>query len=139
MRVLLAHRGDLEAPVFERGTDVRNGVEVLPVPLAEGVAVTGLRELDRGVADAGGRIHSAGDDEPVSGRLARDDGVGDGEVHHRVGVEIEDEPTRGPEAIGHRVHRQPQVAWREVVEAVERADHGVEAGVDRQLGKSHPT
>ena len=109
VRVLLADRGDLEARVFERGTDVRIRVEVLPVLLAEGLAVTGPRDLDRGVAGARGGSTTLVITKSFPADSARDDGVGDGEAHHRVGVEVEDEPTGGPEAAGDRVHRQPQV------------------------------
>ena len=71
-------------------------------------------------------------------RLTRDRGVGDGEVHHRVGVEVEDEPPVGPKTARHRGHRQPQLLRGEVVEAVERADRGVEDTFDRQVGERHP-
>ena len=98
VRVLLLYRGQLEARVLERGTDVRIRVEVLPVLLAEGVPVTGPRELDPGIAGAGAGIDDTTDHEVVSRRLTRDHRVGDGEVHHRVGVQVEDEPTGGPKA-----------------------------------------
>ena len=42
--------------VVDSGTDIRIRVEVLAVLLGEGVAVTGPRQLDRGVAGAGGGI-----------------------------------------------------------------------------------
>ena len=113
-------------------------MEVLPVPLAERVTVAGPRQLDRGVARAGGGIHGAGDHEAVSGRLTRDDGVGDREVHHRVGVKIEDEPARRPQAESHRGQRQSQVGGIEVAESVERAHRRVEDAFDRQFRERHP-
>ena len=106
MCVLLADRRHREARVLEGGTDIRIRVEVLAVLLAEGVTVTGPRELDLGVACAGAGIHDAADHEVVPGRFTRDDAVGDREVHHRVGVEVEHEPPGGPKPLGHRSHRQ---------------------------------
>ena len=76
VRVLLADRGHREAGGFEGGADIRVRVEVLPVLLAEGVTVTGPRELELGVARAGAGIHDAADHEVVPGRFTRDDGVG---------------------------------------------------------------
>ena len=139
VRVLLADRGDLEARVFERGTDVRIRVEVLPVLLAEGVAVTGLRELDRGVAAARGAstvlviTNSFPADSPATTGLA---------MVKSIIASVWRSKTSQPAG-----RRQPATAFIvsrrspgvEVVEAVERADHRVEAGVDRQLGESHPT
>ena len=138
MRVLLADRGHREARVLEGGTDIRVRVEVLPVLLAEGVTVTGPRELDPGVARAGAGVDDAADHEVVPGRFTRDDGVGDGEVHHPVGVKVEDEPPGGPKQEGHCGHRQSQLVRGEVVEAVERADCRVEDTFDRQVGEGHP-
>ena len=138
MRVLLADRGHREARVVEAGTNLRIRVEVLPVALAERVTVTGPRELDRGVAGARAGIDDAADHEVVPGRCARDVGVGDGEVHHRVGVEVEDEPPGGPKPVGDRGHRQPQLHRSEIVEAVERADRRVEDTFDREVGERHP-
>ena len=138
MCVLVAYRGQLEARALQGGKDVRVRVEVLAVLLAEGFPVTGPRKLDPRVARAGAGIDDTADHEVVSRGLTRDHGVGDGEAHHRVGVEIEDEPAGGPKADGHRVHRQSQLVRGEVVEAVERADRGVEDAVDRQVGESCP-
>ena len=67
MCVLIAYRRHREARVVEGGADIRVRVEVLPVLLAEGVAVTGPREHDLGVARAGARVHDAADHEVVPG------------------------------------------------------------------------
>ena len=72
VRVLVLDRGHLEARVLERRTDIRVRVEVLAVLLAEGLPVTGPRELDPGVARAGAGIHDTADHEVVSRRLTRD-------------------------------------------------------------------
>ena len=99
LRVLLADRGHREARGPEGGPDVRFRVEVLPVQLAEGVTVRGRVSsiLVSHVRALG--IDDTADHEVVSGRFTRDDGVGDGEFHHRVGVEVEDEPSGGPKPL----------------------------------------
>src|SRR5215204_844695 len=138
VRVLRAHCDLPEARVLDGGADARIRVEVLVVLLAKGIPVTGPRELDPGLAGTGGGIHDTADHEVVPRRLTRDYGVGDGEVHHPVGVEVEDEPTGRPKAAGHRANRRLQLVPTEVVEAVERADRRVEDTLDLQVGESHP-
>ena len=64
--------------------------------------------------------------------------LADREVHHRVGVEVEHEPSGGPKPAGQRDHRHAQLVRGEVVEAVERADGGVEDTFERQVGQGHP-
>ena len=138
MRVLLGHRSHREARVSEGSTDIRVSVEVLTMLLAEGLTVAVPRELDPGVARAGAGIHGVADHELVPGRFTGHDGVGDGELHHPVGVEVEHEPPGGPDQRGHCERGQSQLVRREVVEAVERAHRRVEDAFDRQVGQRHP-
>ena len=133
VRVLLTDRCDREARVPERGTDIPIHVEVLPVLLGEGVTVTRRRSsiVVSHVRAPGSTTLLITKSFPAD--CTRDDGVGDREAHHRVRVEVEDEPACRPEAGGDRRHRQPQLVRSEVVEAVERAHRGVEDTFDRQV------
>src|SRR4029450_9248048 len=73
--VLLADPGHREARVVEGGTNLRIGVEVLPVLLAERVTVTGPGELDPGVAGSGAGMGDAAEHELVPGRCTAARGV----------------------------------------------------------------
>ena len=110
MRVLLGDRGHREAGVLEGRADVGLCVEVLAVALGEGVTVTGPRDLDPGVARTGAGSTTLLMTKSLTAGLTRDDGVGDREVHHRVGVEVEHEPAGGPKPVGHRSHRRMQLS-----------------------------
>ena len=113
-------------------------VEVLAVLLGEGVAVTRSREHDLGVARASGRVDDAADHEVVRRRCTGDDAVGHREVHHRVGVDVEDEPPGGSKPAADRGHRQAELVRSQVVETVERADRSVEDSIHRQVGQDRP-
>ena len=60
----------------------------------------GWVELDRRDTRSRRPVDVARDREPAPVCLAGDDGLRDGEVHHRVGVDVEDEPAARPQPVG---------------------------------------
>ena len=83
-------------------------------------------------------FYDAADHEVVPRGFTRYDRIGESEVHHPVGVEVEDEPTAGPKPASHRSYRQSQLIRSEVVKAVECANRRVEDSFDIQAREHRP-
>ena len=133
VRVLVGDRNHLEAGVGQPSPDLPLAEEVLVVDLGEGVAVAVAGDLDARVARACADVHHARDREAPAVRLALDDRIGQGELHHGVRVHVEDEPASGPDPMRQGPQGRAQLGGGEVVQAVERRHRGVEDRVDREL------
>ncbi len=91
--------------------------------------------LDPRIAGPGTDIHDVADREAHSVGVTLDEGVGRGELQHRVGMQVEREPAIEPKLAAYSRQRRVQFGGGEVVEAVECRNGCVEHAADLQVRK----
>src|SRR5215218_2628368 len=101
----------------------------------ESVTIGGPDDIDPCVTDPRTDVDRVIDGEVVTVRVAIDHWITRGEVHHGVGVQVENKPSAAPESPGYSVKSRTQVRWREIVQPVECGNRRIEDTIDCQVRK----